>query len=142
VRLKDGTVISVQELKRGFLSQSSFTRGTQENAEERKALASQKAEFEQNARALQAQRDFILQVSQQFLPAPPDDSLLDTNSPNYDPLRYMSLKADYDKRVGTLNKLQQASQADTGQGTQEQQRAAEGTCATGKPSFLLIACRS
>jgi hypothetical protein len=122
VRLKDGTVISVQELKRGFLSQASFTRGTQENAEERKALASQKAEFEQNARALQAQRDFILQVSQQFLPAPPDDTLLDTNSPNYDPLRYMSLKADYDRRVGTLNKLQQESQATQAKMTDEQKR--------------------
>ena len=29
VRLKDGSVISVQDLKRGYLSQSSFTRGTQ-----------------------------------------------------------------------------------------------------------------
>jgi hypothetical protein len=122
VRLKDGTVISVQELKRGFLAQSAFTRGTQENAEERKALASQKAEVEQTARALQAQRDFILQVSQQFLPAPPDDSLLDTNSPNYDPLRYMSLKADYDKRVGTLTKLQQESQATQAKMTDEQKR--------------------
>jgi hypothetical protein len=122
VRLKDGTVISVQELKRGFLAQSAFTRGTQENAEERKALASQKAEVEQTARALQAQRDFILQVSQQFLPAPPDDSLLDTNSPNYDPLRYMSLKADYDKRVGTLTKLQQESQATPAKMTDEQKR--------------------
>jgi hypothetical protein len=70
VRLKDGTVISVQDLKRGYLSQSSFTRGTQENAKEREALANQKAEFEQHARSIQAQRDFILQVSQQFLPSP------------------------------------------------------------------------
>lgn len=122
VRLKDGTVISVQDLKRGFLSQSAFTRGTQENAEERKALAAQKAEFEQNARALQAQRDFILQASQQFLPAPPDETLLDTNSPNYDPLRYMSLKADYDRKVGTLTKLQQESQATQAKMTDEQKR--------------------
>jgi len=121
VRLKDGTVISVQDLKRGYLSQSSFTRGTQENAKERESLASQKAEFERHARAVQAERDFILQVSQQFLPAPPDDSLLDASSPNYDPLRYMSLKADYDKKVGTLTKLQQAAQADQARGTQEQQ---------------------
>jgi len=122
VRLKDGTVISVQDLKRGYLSQSSFTRGSQENAREREALASQKAEFEQNARTLQAQRDFILQVSQQFLPQPPDESLLDGNSPGYDPLRYMALKADYDKRVGQLTQLQQASQADQTRLTQEQQR--------------------
>src|SRR3954470_24496809 len=58
VRLKDGSVISVQDLKRGFLSQQSFTRGTQENAKERETLASKQAEVEQHARSLQEQRDF------------------------------------------------------------------------------------
>jgi hypothetical protein len=122
VRLKDGTVISVQELKRGFLAQASFTRGTQEVAKERETLASQKAEVEQYARTLQAQRDFILQASQQFLPQPPDESLLDQNSPSYDPLRYMAAKHDYDKKVEALSKLQQASQADQARLTDEQKR--------------------
>lgn len=122
VRLKDGTVISVQDLKRGYLSQASFTRGTQQTAEERKALASQKAEVEQHARTLQEQRDFILQVAQQFLPQPPDETLLDGNSPNYDPLRYMSLKADYDKRVEKLTKLQHDTQATQARMTDEQKR--------------------
>lgn len=121
VRLKDGTVISVQDLKRGYLSQASFTRGSQENAEERKALASQKAEVEQTAQALKAQRDFIIQVSQQYLPQAPDESLLNQNSANYDPIRYMSEKADYDRRLGTLQQLQQASQAEQARLAQEQQ---------------------
>jgi hypothetical protein len=122
VRLKDGTVISVQDLKRGYLAQSAFTRGTQENAKEREALASQKAEFEQHARTLQAQRDFILQVSQQFLPQAPDERMLDSSSPSYDPLRYMSAKAEYDKKVGLLTQVQHAAQADQARLTQEQQR--------------------
>lgn len=122
VRLKDGTVISVQDLKRGYLSQASFTRGTQENAKEREALASHKAEVEQRAQALQAERDFILQVSQQFMPPPPDERLLDQSSANFDPIRYMALKADYDRRVGTLMQLQQQAQADQARVTQEQQR--------------------
>jgi hypothetical protein len=122
VRLKDGTVISVQDLKRGYLSQASFTRGTQENAKAREAVASQRAEVEQYARTLQEQRDFILQISQQFLPPAPDEALLDGSSPNYDPLRYMALKADYDKKVGVLTKLQQAAQADQARGAHEQQR--------------------
>jgi len=88
VRLKDGTVISVQDLKRGFLSQQSFTRGTQDNAKERETLSSQKAEVEQYARSLQEQRDFILQVAQQYIPQPPDRSLLDRNSTNFDPVTY------------------------------------------------------
>jgi hypothetical protein len=123
VRLKDGTVISVQDLKRGFLSQASFTRGTQENAKERETLAAQKAEVEQHARTLQAQRDFILQVSQKFLPTPPDERLLDQNSANFDPIRYMALKADYDKKVGELSELQKSAQGETARMTQEQQRA-------------------
>lgn len=125
VRLKDGTVISVQDLKRGYLSQQSFTRGTQENAKEREALASQKAEFEANARAIAAQRDFLLQASQQFLPQPPDESLLDNQSPNFDPLRYMAAKAEYDKKVGALQQLHQMSQADQARMTQEQQQQRE-----------------
>jgi hypothetical protein len=127
VRLKDGSVISVQDLKRGFLSQQSFTRGSQENARERETLTSQKAEVEQYARSLQAQRDFLLQVSQQFLPQPPDDVLLDANSPSYDPLRYMALKADYDKRFGQLSQLQGATQAEQARMTQEQQRQQKET---------------
>jgi hypothetical protein len=122
VRLKDGTVISVQDLKRGFLSQQSFTRGSQENARERETLTSQKAEVEQYARTLQEQRDFILQVSQQFLPSPPDEGLLDQNSASYDPLRYMALKADYDKKFGQLSHLQNQTKAEQARARQEQEQ--------------------
>jgi hypothetical protein len=125
VTLKDGTVISVQDLKRGYLSQASFTRGTQENAKERETLASQKAEVEQHARALQAQRDLLLQVSQQFVPQPPDESWMDQSSPNYDPIRYMSAKVDYDKRMGVLQQLHGVAQAEQARMTQEQQRQAQ-----------------
>lgn len=123
VRLKDGTVISVQDLKRGYLSQASFTRGTQENAEERKALASQKAEYEQHARTLQEQRDFILQVAQKFVPQPPDRALMDQSSPRFDPLTYMAQKEEYEQRVGALRELQNVSQADQNRLTAQQQKA-------------------
>lgn len=122
VRLKDGTVISVQDLKRGYLSQASFTRGTQENAKERETLASQKAEIGQHARTLQAQRDFILQVAQQFVPQPPDRSMVDQSSPNFDPIRYMAMKEDYDAKVGMLSKLEGATQAEKARMTQEEQQ--------------------
>ncbi|MCC7464548.1 MAG: hypothetical protein IT480_19050 [Gammaproteobacteria bacterium] len=122
VRLKDGTVISVQDLKRGYLSQSSFTRGTQENAREREALTAQKSEVEQTAQTLKAQRDFLLQVSQQVLPPAPDESLLNQNSASYDPIRYMAEKADYDRKVGALTQLQQYAQAEQARTAQEQQR--------------------
>lgn len=122
VRLKDGTVISVQDLKRGYLAQASFTRGTQELAEERKALATQKTEVEQNARTLQEQRDFILQVAQQFIPQPPDRRMMDPSSPSYDPIAYMTQKEDYEAKVGALTKMQQESQATQARMTDEQKR--------------------
>jgi hypothetical protein len=122
VRLKDGTVISVQDLKRGYLAQASFTRGTQEIAEERKALASQKTEVEQHARTLQEQRDFILQVAQKFIPQPPDRRMMDPSSPSYDPIAYMTQKEDYEAKVGELTKLQQTSQADQARMSEEQKR--------------------
>lgn len=122
VKMPDGTVISVQALKRGYTSQASFTRGTQENAREREALASQRADFEQNARTLQAQRDFILQVSQRLMPQAPDERLLDQSSAGFDPIRYMALKADYDKRLNELSELQNAAKGEQSRLTQEQQR--------------------
>lgn len=122
VRMADGSVISVQALKRGFLAQASFTRGTQENAKERETLASQKAEVEQHARTIQAQRDFILQVSQKYLPKPPDQKLLDQTSPSFDPIRFMSEKADYDQKMAELNELQSAAQADQARMSEEQKR--------------------
>jgi len=122
VRLKDGTVISVQDLKRGYLSQASFTRSTQENAKEREALTAQRAEVEQTAQTVKAEREFLLRVSQQFLPQPPDDSLLNPQSASYDPIRYVSEKAEYDRRVETLKAIQQAGQVETTRTTQEQQR--------------------
>ncbi len=112
VRLKDGTVISVQDLKRGWLSQQSFTRGTQDNAKERETLASQKAEVEQHARSLQEQRDLLLQVAQQYVPQPPDRTLLDRNSPSFDPITYAALKAEYDDRIGAINQLHTASRSE------------------------------
>jgi hypothetical protein len=120
VRLKDGTVISVQDLKRGYLSQQSFTRGTQDNAKERETLAATKAEVEQYARSLQEQRDFILQVAQQYVPQPPDRSLLDRNSTNFDPVTYAALKAEYDDRIGVLNQLHGASKSEQEKAAKEQ----------------------
>lgn len=122
VRLKDGTVISVQDLKRGYLSQASFTRGTQENAKEREALASQRAETEQYARTLQEHRDFLLQASKQFIPQAPDRSLLDQNSASFDPVRYWSMKADYDEKISALSQLQQMTQSEQDRAAKEQER--------------------
>jgi hypothetical protein len=116
VTLNDGTVITVEALKRGFMSQQSFTRSSQENATERKALADQKAQVGQIAQAIAQQRDFILQAAQALLPKAPDRSMMDS-----DPLGYMQAKAAYDDQMGYVNQLLYQQQAERGRLTQEQE---------------------
>lgn len=119
VTLNDGTVTTVQELKRGFMSQQHFTRKTQEVAEERKLIESQKAEVGQYAQSLAQQRDFLLQAAQMFLPAAPDRSLME-----HDPLGYMQAKEDYEQAMQVVNQILYQKQSETGRMTQEQQQAA------------------
>jgi hypothetical protein len=75
---------------------------------------------EQYARSLQEQRDFILQVAQQYIPQPPDRSLLDRNSPSFDPISYAALKAEYDDRIGVLNQLHNTSKSNQDKAAAEQ----------------------
>lgn len=132
VRMKDGSVISVQELKRGWTSQASFTRGTQENAKEREALASKSAEVDKYAQTLQQHRDFLLQASQHFIPQPPDNALLDQNSASFNPIAYFQQKEEYDNRVAILNQLQEQAKSEQDRvakeqvGQKQKQRTEEG----------------
>ena len=84
VTLPDGTVTTVESLRRGFMSQQSFTRGTQENAAKRKELEAAEANLINTAKALKQQRDFLLQYGQRKLPKAPDRELM-----NSDPIGYM-----------------------------------------------------
>lgn len=118
VTLNDGTVTTVEALKRGFMSQQSFTRSTQEVAQERKALAEHKEQIGQIAQSLAQQRDFILQAAQRFLPQPPDRSMMDS-----DPIGYMQAKADYDERMQVVNQLHYQKQSEQGRMTEEEQQS-------------------
>lgn len=116
VTLNDGTVITVEALKRGFMSQQSFTRSSQENAAERKALAESKAQVGQIAQAIAQQRDFLLQAAQMLLPKAPDRSMMDS-----DPLGFMQAKAAYDDQMQVVNQLLYQQQAERGRLSQEQE---------------------
>jgi hypothetical protein len=124
VTLNDGTVTTVEALKRGFMSQQSFTRSTQEVAAERKALADHKTQTAQIAQSLAQQRDFVLQAAQKLLPQPPDKSLLDPNSQSFDPMGYTLRKAEYDEHMQVLNQLNYQQQSERGRMTEEQKEAA------------------
>lgn len=118
VTLNDGTVTTVEALKRGFMSQQSFTRSTQEVAAEKKAVAEHKAEVGKIAQALAQQRDFLLQAAPMFLPKAPDREMMQS-----DPFGYMQAKAEYDEKMQVVNQLLYQKQAEGGRLTEEQKAA-------------------
>lgn len=122
VTLRDGSVLSVEDLKRGYLPQEERTEFERLRAEvretggQRETLSRYQGELESYANSLAQQRDFLLQAAQMFLPQEPDDSLLES-----DPIGYWQEKARYDKQAKALNQLQFQRQQDSGRMTEKQQ---------------------
>lgn len=94
VRLADGTVTTIAELKSGSLRNADYTRKTQEVAEQRRALETQSQAFEASQKELAQQREYVTQLLQSLTPQPPDPALLSS-----DPLKYMQDKANYEAFV-------------------------------------------
>lgn len=101
VTLKDGTALSVAELKRGYLAQRDYSRQTQEVKTEREAVKSDRARINEIAQALVAQRDFLLQYAEKKAPKAPPRDMLET-----DPIGYWRAKAEYDDDLTEFNTLQ------------------------------------
>lgn len=108
VTLKDGTALSVAELKRGYLAQRDYSRQTQEVKTERDAVKSDRARMNEIAQALVAQRDFLLQYAEKKAPKAPPRDMLET-----DPIGYWRAKAEYDDDLTEYNTLQAHRQAET-----------------------------
>ena len=92
VRLEDGTVTSIAELKKGSLLNADYTRKTQEVAEQRRALETQSEAFKATEKQLEEQREYVSSLLQSIVPQPPDPELLNT-----DPMAYMRQKADHEQ---------------------------------------------
>lgn len=123
-RLDDGTVISVGDLARNNLFQRDYTRKTEELKAERQSFDRDRQRVNEIAQHLATERDLILQATQFLLPEP-DRSMLDENSPNYDPHGYTVAKEHYAERVNLLQRLaSQRQQVD--QQTQAERDQAEG----------------
>lgn len=112
VRLADGTVTTIADLKSGSLRNADYTRKTQEVAEQRRALETQSQAFEASHKELAQQRDYVSQLLQSLTPQAPDPAMTDPRSANYDPVRYMHEKANYEAWQQHASYLQQQSEAD------------------------------
>jgi hypothetical protein len=125
VTLDDGTVTTIAELKRNNLFQRDYTRKTTELKAEKDTFESQRSQVGQIAQSLVAQRDFLLSAAQRFLPQPPDKTMMNPNSPSYDPIGYGHAKAEYDEAMQVINQLQYQSQAEKNRMAEEQKQSFE-----------------
>ena len=117
VRLEDGTVTTIAELKKGSLLLPDYTRKTQEVAEQRRTVESQSQALQQHAQQLAQQRDYVTQLVQAFMPPPPDPSILDV-----DPHGYQKQRVEYEQWMAHHQNLAAMAQAEQ---QQAQQRAAQ-----------------
>lgn len=113
VTLKDGSILSVTDLKRGYLAQQDSSRRDQELRAKEQELKANNTKMNEIAQALVAQRDFLLQYAEKKAPKAPPRDMLET-----DPIGYWRAKAEYDDDLTEFNALQYHRQA-------EQQRLQE-----------------
>lgn len=123
VRLADGTVTSVHELKRGFLREADYTRKTTEAAEQRKAFEAQSATFKASQEQLEQRSNYVTQLLQSMVGEPPPLTMLDPNSPDFDFVGYHQRKANHDAWVQHLTHLQQQDEQSKKQKTEEAAKA-------------------
>lgn len=74
VKLPNGETTTVAELTKSYWRQSDYTRKSQENAEFRKAVESEKQRVGQTTQQLQTQLDRMSAMLEQWKPKPPQDS--------------------------------------------------------------------
>jgi hypothetical protein len=122
VRLADGTVTSVHELKRGFLRESDYTRKTTEAAEQRKQFEAQSSTLKASQEQLEQERALAIQVIQSAIGEPPPLSMLDPTSPDFDIIGYNQRKANHDAWAQHLYALQQQDQQSRQKKTEEATR--------------------
>ena len=116
VRLEDGTVISVSDLKKGSLLHADYTRKTQEAAELRRTAEAQSESVKQAEQQIIEQRQYMTTLLQSVTPQAPDPSLVRT-----DPVAYMEQKAQYEQFTAHLEYLRQQDQQTQQQRQQEAQ---------------------
>lgn len=119
VTLSDGSKISLGELKKDPWLKRDYNFKTERHA---KAVQEFEALKQAEVQRISQQRDAVLAYAQQHMPQPPDESMTDSSSPNYDPFTYLELKNKYDRTMGQLNAMWQEREAEQQQAQAEQQK--------------------
>ena len=118
VKLADGTIVSVEDLKKGSLLHADYTRKTQETAEQRRALEAQSESVTKAEQQLTEQREYMTALLQSVTPQAPDPAMLRT-----DPITYWEMEAAHKQFTEHLNYI--ASQTQETQTKRQQETQTE-----------------
>lgn len=129
-RLRDGTVIPVSELKKGYDELRELRAKVPEltaAAERAQQYQAREAHIAQQEQFVQKVLPLALQQLQAQIPPAPDPELVNPNSPNYDPILYVQQDAQHKQGIARLQQAQTALQQHQAQQQQqmEEARAAE-----------------
>ncbi|MFL6711122.1 MAG: hypothetical protein ACJ8HI_23220 [Massilia sp.] len=105
VKMDDGSQVTLRELKRGFLRQSDYTRKTQELAETRRAVESERSTLTQTAQQQQQAFEVAATLIQEQMPPVPNVALIQEN-----PQLYLQQQALREQAMQKLHRLAQAKQ--------------------------------
>lgn len=95
VRLADGTVTTIHELKRGFLREADYTRKTQETSARLKDTETREAHIKASEQQINERFQYVDRLLQSMAPQPPDPTLAQT-----DPFTWTVKRAEYEQAMG------------------------------------------
>jgi hypothetical protein len=97
--------VTAKEAAEGYMRQADYSRKTQEVAHQRKEVEQVRGVYSEKANRLDEVLPLLVQKMEEFLPSPPDESLLDT-----DPVAFIKQKTYYDKRVYEMQVAREAAE--------------------------------
>jgi len=118
VRLEDGSVTTVADLRRSNLRQADYTKKATQLADYRRALEAETERMQSLDAEQQQQRQMLAYFAKAMLPTPPDQSLIETN-----PAAYRQQLDGYNWQVDMLGRLGGDIQAFGERQQAEEQRA-------------------
>ena len=105
VKLDDGSVVTLAELKKGHLRQADYTKKTQALASERRTVEKAAAVTRERGGRVDQHAEYLSGVLLSLLPPPPDRALGDPRSPRYDPAKYQALEAQRRQWSSHMNQI-------------------------------------
>jgi hypothetical protein len=107
VKLPDDTVLTVADLIQGNLRDKDYRQKTMEASEVRKTYLAQSEALKASEQQLAQQRDYVASLVKSVVGEPPDPSMADPNSPNFDPIKYQADRARFEQWGQHLSYLDQ-----------------------------------